>query len=144
MKQITVRLKPGQYFREGIEEAVREHQIQAGVILSAVGGVQSAFLRMPKEDSGEHIVRKIDGPLEIVSCTGTLSQDGCHIHASVSDRKGHCYGGHLKEGCPVFFTIELVLGVFEEVVYSRVPDSETGFDELGVVPKEGVKEESGQ
>jgi predicted DNA-binding protein with PD1-like motif len=28
--------------------------------------------------------------------------------------KGRCYGGHLKEGCPVFFTIELVIGVFED------------------------------
>ncbi len=133
MRTITVRLKPGQYFREGIEEAVAKHGVAAGVILSAVGGVQYAFLRMPKQDSGEHIVKKIDGPLEIVSCTGTLSSEGCHIHASVSDREGCCYGGHLKEGCPVFFTIELVIGVLEDAIYKRLPDAETGFDELEVV-----------
>ncbi len=85
---------------------------------------------MPKQDSGEHTVKKIEGPLEIVSCTGTLSPDGCHIHASVSDREGRCYGGHLKEGCPVFFTIEVVIGILENVEYTRVPDTETGFDEL--------------
>ena len=133
MRTITVRLKPGQYFREGIEEVVARHGVAAGVILSAVGGVQYAFLRMPKQDSGEHTVKKIDGPLEIVSCTGTLSPDGCHIHASVSDREGRCYGGHLKEGCPVFFTVELVIGVLEDAIYKRLPDTETGFDELEVV-----------
>lgn len=133
MRTITVRLKPGQYFREGIEEVVARHGVAAGVILSAVGGVRYAFLRMPRQDSGEHTVKKIDGPLEIVSCTGTLSPDGCHIHASVSDREGRCYGGHLKKDCPVFFTIELVIGILEDVIYKRLPDTETGFDELEVV-----------
>jgi len=133
MRQITVRLKSGQYFREGIEAVVAEHGIQAGVILSAVGGVRNAFLRMPKQGSGEHMIRNIEGPLEIVSCTGTLSPDGCHIHVSVSNAEGHCYGGHLKEGCPVFFTIELVIGVLEDVLYKRVFDGETGFDELEAI-----------
>ena len=58
MRTITVRLKSGQYFREGIEEVVVRHGVAAGVILSAVGGVQYAFLRMPKQDSGEHTVKK--------------------------------------------------------------------------------------
>lgn len=56
----------------------------------------------------------------------------CHIHVSVSDRNGHCFGGHLKEGCAVFCTIELVIGILEEVVYHRTMDAETGFEELSV------------
>jgi predicted DNA-binding protein with PD1-like motif len=132
MKCITLRLKPGQFFREGLEQLAQDQHIRAGVILSAVGGVRNAVLRMPKQGSGEHIVRNLDGPFEIVSCTGTISQDGCHVHVSVSDLEGKCIGGHLKEGSGVFFTIELVIGVLEDTVYRRLPDPETGCDELVV------------
>ncbi len=31
MRTITVRLKPGQYFREGVEEVVARHGVAAGV-----------------------------------------------------------------------------------------------------------------
>lgn len=93
MKQITVRLQEGQFLREEIERIAKERDIRAGVILSLVGGVKNARLRMPKLETGEHIIKDLDGPFEIVSGTGTLSPDGCHIHLSVSDRNGDCYGG---------------------------------------------------
>ncbi len=135
MKTITVRLKEGQFFREEVERIVKEKGIRAGVILSAVGGIKNAALRVPKLDSGEHIVKQLDGPFELVSCMGTLSADGCHIHVSVSGRDGICYGGHLKEGCAVFCTVELVIGVIEDVVFHRKMDSETGFEELIIEEK---------
>ena len=77
-------------------------------------------------------VRRFDGPLEIVSGTGTISKDGCHIHVSVSDREGSVFGGHLKDGCPVALTAEIVIGIFDDVSYKRVPDGDTGFKELEV------------
>lgn len=135
MKQITVRLKEGQYLREEIERMAKEQGIQAGVVLSVVGGIKNAVLRMPRSTSGEHVIKRLDGPFELVSCTGTISPDGCHLHVSISDSNGHCHGGHLKEGCEVFFTVELVIGVFEDAVYRRVPDKDTGFDELETSPK---------
>lgn len=130
MHQLTHRLKPGQSLKESIIQLVEEKQIKAGVILAAVGGLENANLRVSKFDNGEHPVLEIKGPLEIVSCMGTLSTEGCHIHVSVSDRSGKCYGGHLKNGCKAFVTIELVLIVFDDVVYNRVLDDETGFEEL--------------
>lgn len=132
MKQITVRLREGQFLREEIERIVAEQNIHAGVILSLVGGLRNARLRLPRLDTGEHIVKESNGPFEIVSGTGTLSPDGCHIHLSVSDRSGYCQGGHLKEGCAVFYTVELVIGIFEDIEYRRVLDTDTGFEELNV------------
>ena len=132
MKTITRRLKPGMFLREEIEKIVQEEGIRAGVILSVAGGVKNAVLRMPQQDNGEHEIKRLEGPFELVSCTGTLSQDGCHLHASVSDRTGMCYGGHLKEGCAIFYTVELVIGVIEDATFRRVMDSETGFEELTV------------
>ncbi len=39
-------------------------------------------------------------------------------------------GGHLKEGCLVRTTCELVIGILENTVFKRKPDAQTGFDEL--------------
>jgi uncharacterized protein len=130
MYQITHRLKPGQPLKESIIKLVEERQIKAGVILAAVGGLDNANIRVSKFDNGEHPSLEIEGPLEIVSCMGTLSTEGCHIHISVSDRSGRCYGGHLRNGCKAFVTVELVLLVFDDVAYKRVLDNETGFEEL--------------
>jgi predicted DNA-binding protein with PD1-like motif len=130
MKQITVRLQPNQDLRKEIEKIVAENHIRAGVILAAVGGLQRVVLRTSKLDSGEHPVKELEGPFEIVSCMGTLSPDGCHVHLCVSDRDGACYGGHLKAGSSVFVTVELVIGVFEGVEYRRIFDQETGYPEL--------------
>jgi len=130
MKQITLRLKPGQYLREEIENIVQKENITAGAIISAVGGLENVNIRLSKLDTGEKIVKELVGPFELVSCMGTLSVNGSHIHVSVSDRSGACYGGHLKNGCEVFVTIELVILVFTDTSYTRVLDEETGFEEL--------------
>src|SRR3989344_6418157 len=101
MKQITFRLKSGQDLRTEIEKVVRDENIKAGVLLSVVGGLENAKLRMPGARPGNQIVKEWKGPLEIVSGTGTLSKDGCHIHIALSDKKGQVVGGHLKNGCIV-------------------------------------------
>lgn len=126
MRQITKRLIPGQDLREGIEGLVKDNQIKAGVVLSIVGGIKEGYFRMPDGKTVKHF----DKPLEIVSGTGTISQDNCHIHISVSDEEGNVVGGHLKPGCVVKETAEIVLLVFDDVVYKREPDKSTGYDEL--------------
>ena len=50
----------------------------------------------------------IDKDYEIVSATGTLSMDGCHIHVSLSDVNLQTIGGHLKDNCLVNVTAEIV------------------------------------
>jgi hypothetical protein len=41
-------------------------------------------------------VSGFQGEFEVVSMTGTLSQDGLHIHLSLADEKGRVLGGHLQ------------------------------------------------
>lgn len=130
MRHITKRLIPGELLKESIVQVVKENNIKAGVILAAVGGLENANIRVSKLDNGDHPVLNVEGPLEVVSCMGTLSADGCHVHVSVADRQGRCYGGHLKDGCRVFVTIELVILAFDDITYGRVFDDETGFEEL--------------
>ena len=67
--------------------------------------------------------------MEIVSVEGTLEQDNCHIHISVSDKTGKVTGGHLKEGI-VRFTAEVALLELVDRKFLRKFDKTTGFDEL--------------
>ncbi|MBX4205227.1 MAG: DNA-binding protein [Candidatus Doudnabacteria bacterium] len=128
MKQITIRLKRGQDLKEGIVAIVKENNVKAGVIVSAVGCIDKATLRIADGKT----VKTWDKKFEIVSITGTVSVNGCHIHVSLSDTDGMVVGGHLKEGCIINTTAEIVILNFEDTEYLRPPDATTGYDELEV------------
>ena len=132
MHQITFRLKPGQDLRKEIEKIALDKDIEAGVLLSVVGGLENAKLRIAGSEPEGQIVKEWPGPFEIVSGTGTISKNGCHIHVSLSDKEGSVIGGHLKDGCIVKSTAEIVLLVFEDISYKRTLDEKTGFNELEV------------
>ncbi|MFL6191772.1 MAG: PPC domain-containing DNA-binding protein, partial [Actinomycetes bacterium] len=72
------------------------------------------------------------GPFEIVALTGTLWQDGGHLHLAVADQQGRTVGGHLAEGCIVRTTAEVVLAADDRLLFGREHDSATGYDELVV------------
>ena len=70
--------------------------------------------------------------MEIVSLMGTVSEHGCHLHASFSREDLSAFGGHLLPGCIVNTTAEIVLLELEDFAFDRRPDPETGYDELTV------------
>lgn len=114
--------------KEEIE--LRTKDVGAGVLLSVVGALKNANLRMAGATADSQQINNYKGPFEVVSGTGTISSDGCHIHISVSDHEGRVWGGHLKNGCQVDVTVEVVIGIFNNINYKRVLDNETGFKEL--------------
>ena len=120
------RLKPGNDLRRELEALTRRHQIQAGAIVTAVGSLERATLRLA--DGTEGI--EFPGKLEIVSLTGTLSPDGVHLHLSASDKDGHTVGGHLLEGCQIYTTAEIVIVELQDLTFARQLDPQTGYREL--------------
>lgn len=132
MKQLSFRLHPGELLKEAIEKRVKENDIKAGVVLSMVGSLENAVLRMANTTFGNQVMKKWNGPFEIVSGTGTISKDGCHIHIALADTEGNVIGGHLRDGCIVKYTAEIVVGIFDDVVFHRRMDSDTGFHELEI------------
>jgi predicted DNA-binding protein with PD1-like motif len=112
-----------------MQDVAEREELKAGVILSGVGGLKKAHLRFPSTPRQQHAL-EWEGDLEIVSMIGTISASGMHIHLSVSDTKGSTFGGHLRVGCTVRNTVELVIGLLDGVEFSRAVDAETGFEEL--------------
>jgi predicted DNA-binding protein with PD1-like motif len=131
MKTHTFRLKPGQDLFDEIEAYVAAKHIGAGCVLSCVGSLTHAMLRLANRDSNN----EYEGYFEIVSLNGTVSIHGSHLHISISDGDGVTIGGHVVSGCRIYTTAEVVIAELDDVVYKREFDEGSGYDELTVHPR---------
>src|SRR5258706_3337754 len=131
MENYTFRLTPGQDLFDSIESFVLQKQIEAGCILSGVGSLTRAVLRLANRD----IYNEYEDYFEIVSVTGTVSVHGSHLHISISDGDGVTIVWHLVSGCKIYTTAEIVIVAFPGVVYKREFDEDSGYDELTVYKK---------
>jgi predicted DNA-binding protein with PD1-like motif len=128
---LVERLKPGEELQSALKRIAFEHKVKAAVIVSAVGSLTTANLRM----AGANDTTTIQGPLEIVSITGTLSDTTMHVHMAVSDSTGKTTGGHLVAGSKVNTTVELVLlDLSDEWSFDRKIDEQTTYLELDPQP----------
>ncbi len=132
MQTWVLRLAPGVDLSEALREAGLENGWTAAFVLSGVGSLTGAALRFADQSETSPVA----GPLELVSLSGTLSIDGPHLHASVSDARGHVLGGHLRPGSTVRTTAEVLVAVLPDVVFRRHPDPRTGYRELVVEQRE--------
>ena len=126
LKCHCVRLRRGDDLMLSIKELCREKHIAAGVVLSAVGCISKGRVR---DASGVNI-REIADHCEIVSLDGTVSEQRCHLHISLSKEDLSTIGGHLCPGCIINTTCELVIGELPGIRIDVEQDSETGYDEL--------------
>jgi len=132
MKVVPLRLKPGDDLRRTLEAWLGDQQEQAGCVISAVGSLSLAQLRL----AGATQATAIHGELEIVSLSGTLSPDGAHLHIAISGSSGTVIGGHLCAGSLVRTTAELVIGLLPEWRFRRELDPVTGYTELQISPQD--------
>ena len=130
MKVHVLRLSPGDDLRGALESAFpslsKEHGIAAACIVSAVGSLSQAVLRYADKPGGS----EVQGPLELLMLSGTLSADGAHLHGSVADGHGVVKGGHVMPGCIVRTTAEVVIALLPGWEFRRELDAATGFREL--------------
>ena len=126
----AIRLTPGQDLMKQLRAWAGDHD--AASILSVVGSLNHANLRFANQPQPT----RIDGPLEILSLSGTLSKHGAHLHLCVADSQGKTTGGHLKLGSEIFTTAEIVLGVYPDLIFGRELDETYGYKELVVRERE--------
>jgi uncharacterized protein len=136
MKVHVLRLITGDDLRVALESAFAElsrtHGIAAACIVSAVGSLSQANLRYADKAGGS----EVNGPLELLMLSGTLSVDGAHLHASVADAQGAVKGGHVMPGCIVRTTAEVVIALLPGWEFRRELDVATGNKELAAHARE--------
>jgi len=118
---ILSRLMPGEDLFTSLKKIARDHGIERGVILSAIGSVKNVVfvnvrphtdIPVKKEDM---IEIEEAGPFELLSLEGNFfpsQEDGepiIHLHAILGTSSGAVTGGHLLRAT-IFTTAEIVLG----------------------------------
>ncbi|OIQ74439.1 hypothetical protein GALL_439110 [mine drainage metagenome] len=137
MKTFPIRLTPGQDLRTALEAAVQNQNCRAAFVLSGIGSLSTAGLRLARAAQPE----RLTGDMEILSLSGTVAFDGTqsssHLHMALSTATGQVLGGHVTPGCIVRTTVEVLLALLPEWAFSREPDAATGYDELVVRARSG-------
>lgn len=123
-----LRLHPGDDLRPTLE-ALAVHEDSSWFLVSGIGSLTTASIRF----AGAANPKEIEGPLEIVSLSGSVGPDGAHLHALVADAAGAVIGGHICAGCLIATTAELALVEVRENQLRREFDERTGYPELVVL-----------
>lgn len=140
-RHVALRLKPGEEVLGTLQDFVVRHDIAACTIVSSVGSLTHAAIRFANHDE----TTLLEGHFEICSLIGTLecaapgealngaeatAKGGAHVHLSISDGEGRMIGGHMMRGCRVYTTLEIVLLVMDELIFTREPCDASGYYEL--------------
>lgn len=132
MQPLPIRLTPGQDLRAALEAAVRGQGCHAAFVLSGIGSLSTAGLRM----AGAGQPTRLTEDMEILTLAGTVAVDGgkasSHLHMAVSTASGQVLGGHVAPGCIVRTTAEVLLALLPDWQFTREPDALTGYEELVV------------
>ncbi len=118
---ILSRLMPEEDLFAGLIKIAKDHGIERGIILSAIGSVKNVVFVNVRPHTGipvktEEMI-EIDeaGPFELLSLEGNFfpSQENgepvFHLHAILGTSSGSVTGGHLLKAT-VFTTAEIILG----------------------------------
>jgi len=122
----VLRMLPGEDVRAELERWCAENALEGGCVVSAVGSVSRAVLRM----AGRTEATTLTGDMEVCAFSGTLSRHGMHLHLAVADAEGRMHGGHLLSGCMVRTTLEVVVQEIGGLAMHRRHDARTGYPEL--------------
>jgi predicted DNA-binding protein with PD1-like motif len=118
---ILSRLMPEEDLFAGLIKIAKDHGIERGVILSAIGSLKNVVFVNVRPHTGIPVktedMIEIDeaGPFELLSLEGNFfpSQENgepvIHLHAIMGTSSGSVTGGHLLKAT-VFTTAEIILG----------------------------------
>ena len=127
----VLRLCPGEDVKACLLRYIKAHNLNAVAVVTCVGSLQRATLRLANADrDNPNQIKTWDQRFEICSLVGTLGRGSCHLHMTIADADGQCFGGHVVDGNLVFTTAEIVLVQLHDWVFERQYDSATGFPEL--------------
>src|ERR1035438_1909911 len=121
-----IRLDRDDLLLESLNAAIKEHDIQDGVVLTGVGSVQECTYHGVQSlaASAQDHVTKAKGPMEILNLDGIIANGEPHVHITLSNFKKGAFGGHLENGCRVLYRVELTVAKFSGAPLARKPNRE--------------------
>jgi len=126
MDSHACRLAPGADLKAALERFRLEAGWAAAFVVAGIGSLDRAAVRY----AGEPDADLIEGRYEILTLQGSLSADGAHLHIAVSDAQGRVTGGHVRPGCRIATTAEILIAILPGLRFAREDDAATGYPEL--------------
>lgn len=127
---MVIVLKKGDDVLPKLREWLERNRINSGFFYG-IGGFQKAEIAFFDMAKKKFLKKKLPGPFEVLSMTGSVSQGEkgivIHTHVALADKGFKVIGGHLM-AATVKATLELKLTQTE--ILERVHDDETGLDLL--------------
>jgi predicted DNA-binding protein with PD1-like motif len=117
---ITVRINPGEDILLGLRQAVKEHSVKNGAVLTGFGSVRKSHFHvvmsndLPPAESYPKSVQSLD----VVAMGGFIIDGRIHAHIDFSDERNG-FGGHLEEGCLALTFIVVALADLGDVNVSN-------------------------
>ena len=130
---IAVGLAPGELLLESIETAIKEHDVQNGVVVSGIATLKVAHMHHIVHDDfpPEDRFFTIEKPLEVSNINGIIADGQPHLHMTVGYRDEWSVAGHLEPGCEVLYLAEIVILKFNGMPLQRRSDAERRIKLLG-------------
>jgi predicted DNA-binding protein with PD1-like motif len=138
---ILSRLMPDEDLFADLKRIAKDHGVERGVIISAIGSLKNVIFRnvkanveLPVKEEDTNEIEKA-GPFELVSLEGNLfpsESEGepiIHLHVMLGSPSGSVMGGHLFKAT-IFTTTEVVIGKIVESSTYKVKSDVTGLMEL--------------
>lgn len=138
---ILSRLMPNEDLFTNLKKIAKDHGIERGVILSAIGSLKNVVFRNVKTNAGMPVkpenTNEIEekGPFELLSLEGNFfpsesdKEPIIHLHVMLGSPSGSVKGGHLFKA-NVFTTTEIVIGKIADSSSYRAKSDVTGLMEL--------------
>lgn len=123
---LVLRLNPDEDLKKKIASICEKNKIMAGAVVSVVGSLKNLNIRLANSNA----FLKREEKMEVLSLQGSISVSGIHLHISVADSQGNVMGGHLMDENHIFTTLEMVILIFEDLIFDRKIDNQTGYKEL--------------
>ena len=139
-KTIAARLLPETDLIEGIEAVCEKNSVKHAYVTCFGSFAKTGYMYLvPKPEAkigaGYGDVFTCEGPVEFLNGTGVVCQnDGkydTHFHATMCDKTGKVFGGHIVKGqTPTLTTVDLVIVEIADVEMLRVFDEETALTQF--------------
>lgn len=129
-----LRLFPGQELLTELRSFMQTYRLKAAFIAASVGSLTDVSLRF----AGQTDKNYFSGTFEIISLSGTLDENGEHLHLAISDGMGRMMGGHVMPGCIIRTTLELVLGELTSLEFNRTHCHLSGYEELDISKRQVI------
>lgn len=124
MEMVVVALEPDELLLESVEQAVKDHDIRNGMVVSGIGTLKTCQMHYIKHtgfpsDNGFYTLEK---PLELLSVSGIIADGRPHLHVVCSCGESEVYCGHLEPGSKVCYLAEIAILKCNEMAMTRTKD----------------------